>query len=96
MANFSANVETALARKIKGNPSRHTVQFCMNDIIKHRITKKETPGNVRTKTRHYDFVRFGRSVGPEKKASYDYIRFGKRSQGTMDRFDARFPSFQFL
>ncbi|CAI5444294.1 unnamed protein product [Caenorhabditis angaria] len=28
--------------------------------------------------RDYDFVRFGRSSPPAKKASYDYIRFGRK------------------
>uniref|UniRef100_A0A183GUE2 Secreted protein n=1 Tax=Heligmosomoides polygyrus TaxID=6339 RepID=A0A183GUE2_HELPZ len=40
--------------------------------------------------RHYDFVRFGRSMSPEKKASYDYIRFGKRSSWSPAMDGARF------
>ncbi|CAJ0600358.1 unnamed protein product [Cylicocyclus nassatus] len=46
--------------------------------------------------RNYDFVRFGRSGSPSKKASYDYIRFGKRS-GTQENFDtSRYASIDQL
>ncbi|KAK5978453.1 hypothetical protein GCK32_005423 [Trichostrongylus colubriformis] len=69
---------------------------CTSGDCEQAVADVDIPSEYRMK-RHYDFVRFGRSVSPEKKASYDYIRFGKRSQPELDDMNvARLLSYQYL
>ncbi|XGW16386.1 hypothetical protein V3C99_001674 [Haemonchus contortus] len=70
-------------------------QPCTTAGCEEAVADIGLPSEYRQK-RHYDFVRFGRAAGPEKKASYDYIRFGKRSQIDSDDLNARFSPYQFL